>query len=79
MDESLLTQLRAYFSGQPVPRVWLFGSRSRGDNREDRDFDILVNFNNNVRLFKYASMVSDLEEMLKRSVDHVTETAFSHG
>lgn len=75
MDESLLTQLRTYFRGQPVSKAWLFGSRSRGDNREDSDFDILVNFDNNVGLFKYASMVSDLENMLKRGVDLVSETA----
>ncbi len=75
MDESLLTQLQAYFREQPVSKAWFFGSRSRGDNREDSDFDILVSFDNNVGLFKYASMVSDLEDMLKRGVDLVSETA----
>ncbi len=75
MDESVLTRLRDYFRGQPVSEAWLFGSRSRGDNREDSDFDILVNFDNNVGLMKYASMVSDLEEMLKRGVDLVSETS----
>jgi len=75
MDESLLTQLQAYFKGQPVSKAWLFGSRSRGDNREDSDFDILVNFDNNVGLLKYASMANDLEDLLKRGVDLVSETA----
>jgi len=75
MDESILKQLRAYFKGQPVSKVWLFGSRSRGDNRDDSDFDILVNFDHNVGLFKYASMINDLEEMLERGVDLVSETA----
>ncbi len=75
MDESILTQLRAYFRVQPVSKAWFFGSRSRGDNREDGDCDILVSFDNNVRLFKYASMVRDLEEILKRGVDLVSETA----
>lgn len=75
MDESLLIQLRAYFREQPVSKVWLFGSRSRGDNREDSDYDILVSFDNGVGLLKYASMVSDLEDMLKRGVDLVSESA----
>lgn len=75
MEESLLRELRIYFSGQPVSKAWLFGSRSRGDNRNDSDFDILVNFDDGVGLFKYASIIADLEKMLKRSVDLVSESA----
>lgn len=75
MNESQLNILRTYFKGQPVSKAWIFGSRSRGDNRDDSDFDILVDFDNNVGLFKYASMVNDLENLLKKSVDLVSETA----
>ncbi len=75
MDESLLTQPHVYFRGQPISKAWLFGARSRGDNREDSDFDILVSFDNNVGLFKFSSIASDLEEILKRGVDLVSETA----
>lgn len=75
MDESLLMKLRSYFKGQPVSKAWLFGSRSRGDNREDSDFDILVDFDNNVGLFKYASMINDLESILKHGVDLVSESS----
>ncbi len=75
MEETLINKLRVYFSGQPVSKAWLFGSRSRGDQREDSDYDIIVTFDDNVGLFKYASMVSDLERLLQRGVDLVTESA----
>lgn len=75
MEESLIKKLRVYFSGQPVLKAWLFGSRSRGDHRDDSDYDIMVSFDDNVGLFKYASIVSDLENLLQRGVDLVTETS----
>lgn len=75
MEESMINKLKAYFSSQPVSKAWLFGSRSRGDQREDSDYDILVSFDDNVGLFKYASIVSDLEVLLQKGVDLVTETS----
>lgn len=75
MEESLIKKLCVYFSGQPVSKAWLFGSRSRGDQRDDSDYDILVSFDDNIGLFKYASIVSDLENLLQKGVDLVTETS----
>ena len=75
MEDSLIAKLRSYFSGQPISKAWLFGSRSRGDQRDDSDYDILVSFDDNVGLFKYASIVSDLEKLLQKGVDLVTETS----
>ncbi|MBD5356345.1 MAG: nucleotidyltransferase [Bacteroides sp.] len=75
MEESLIKKLRVYFSGQPVSKAWLFGSRSRGDQHDNSDYDIMVSFDDNVGLFKYASIVSDLENLLQKGVDLVTETA----
>lgn len=75
MDESLRIQLNKYFSKQPISKAWLFGSRSRGDYHDDSDYDILVAFDKNVGLFKYASIVNDLESLLKKSVDLVSESS----
>ena len=75
MEDTLLFKLRDYFRLQPVSKAWLFGSRSRGDSRNDSDYDILVSFDDSVGLLKYASMVTDLEKLLKKSVDLVSETA----
>lgn len=73
--ESISMRLRKYFESQPISKAWLFGSRSRGDYREDSDYDILVAFDNSVGLFKYADIMSDLEELLNKTVDLVSETS----
>lgn len=75
MKKSLINILKKYFSTQPVERAWLFGSVSRGEETPQSDVDILVKFdyNQKVGLFKHAAMISDLEELLKRSVDLVSE------
>lgn len=75
MEDSILIKLRDYFKNQPVSKVWLFGSRSRDDYRNDSDYDMLVTFDNNVGLFKYSSMITDLENILKKSVDLVSESS----
>lgn len=71
----VMRRLRKYFESQPISKAWLFGSRSRGDYREDSDYDILVSFDDSVGLFKYAAIMSDLEELLNKTVDLVSETS----
>lgn len=67
--------LRRYFSTQPVSKAWLFGSFARGEQTEDSDVDLLVTFDDGVGLFKYASMNLDLESLLKKNVDLVSDTS----
>lgn len=75
MEDSILLKLKEYFKNQPVSKAWLFGSRSRDDYRKDSDYDILVSFDDGVGLLKYSSMISDLENLLKKGVDLVSESA----
>lgn len=71
----VMRRLRKYFESQPISKAWLFGSRSRGDYRDDSDYDILVSFDDSVGLFKYAAIMSDLEVLLNKTVDLVSETS----
>ena len=67
-----------YLATQPVTKAWLFGSYARGEQREDSDVDILVQFdrkNARVGLLKYAAMTIDLETILNRQVDLVEDGA----
>lgn len=68
-------QIAEYFRTQPVTKAWLFGSYARGEEREDSDVDILITLDEdaNVGLFRLSSMHLDLQDMLKRRVDLVTE------
>lgn len=66
--------LRKYFSTQPVLKAWLFGSISRGEETQDSDVDIIVSLDKSKPIgLKFFEMWSDLEELLGRKVDLVSE------
>ena len=58
-----------------VRELSLFGSRARGDNRDNSDFDLLVEFypNSGISLFEYSRMQIDLSEILRCKVDLVSK------
>ncbi len=56
-----------------VERVSLFGSRARGDNRLDSDYDFLVTKGAMTTLWKFAAFWEDLERVLCAPADIVTE------
>lgn len=49
----------------------LFGSYVRGEQREDSDIDLLVEYPSHIDLFKIGELKEDLEEVLGKSVDIV--------
>jgi predicted nucleotidyltransferase len=55
-----------------VKRASLFGSSARGENREDSDIDILVEFEAGKSLLDLAGLKIELEELLGRRVDLLT-------
>jgi hypothetical protein len=54
-----------------VKKAALFGSYVRGDNNENSDVDILVDFPGGKTLFDLIELKQDLEELLHRKVDVV--------
>lgn len=68
-----IDKIRRYFSTQPVSKAWLFGSFARGEQTDDSDVDLLVTLDDGVGLFKFAAMNLDLEELLKKAVDLVSD------
>ena len=63
-----------YFKTQPVLKVWLFGSYSRGEQTKDSDVDILVLLDKSRPIgLKFFGMWNDLEELLGRKVDLVSD------
>ena len=76
MSTQMMTQVIAdYFKTQPVLKAWLFGSFARGEETEDSDVDLLVEFDRSlpIGLFAYLRMHRELEEKLGRKVDLVEE------
>lgn len=64
-----------YFATQPVTKAWLFGSFARGEQREDSDVDILVEFDHGqpIGLLRYAGMWREIEDLIGRKVDLVED------
>jgi len=58
-----------------IMRVYLFGSRARGDSNADSDYDFCIAAPKGYGLFRIGSFLSDLEEVLGTSVDAVSEDA----
>ena len=68
------TTVADYFKTQPVLKAWLFGSFSRNEQRPDSDVDIIVLLDKSRPIgLKFFGMWSDLEELLGRKVDLVSE------
>lgn len=58
-----------------VQRLRLFGSFARDAAREDSDVDVLVVFDGPATAKRYFGVQFDIEDLLKRPVDLVTEKA----
>lgn len=69
------SKIREYLATQPVSKAWVFGSFARGEASLDSDIDILVDFDEGVGLFKYSSILTELEDLLQRSVDLVSSNS----
>lgn len=54
------------------PRVRLFGSVARGDDRQDSDIDLLVDFLPGSSLFDLLRLSRELEALLRHPVDVVS-------
>lgn len=60
-----------------VRRARLFGSFSRNEQHAKSDVDILVSFAKPIDGWSFSGMVRELEDVLGRPVDLVTENALS--
>ena len=75
MNAHLIQQLRQGFVHAPVQRAWLFGSFARNEEMSDSDVDVMVRFDKGARisLLDYAGIMLDLEKIVRKKVDLVTE------
>ena len=75
MSQREMNKIAQYFTTKPVVRAYLFGSYARGENGPDSDIDILVTFDKEARvsLFDHLGMIYELQDLLGKDVDLVTE------
>lgn len=62
------------FQKYPLKSLALFGSRSRGDFKEDSDVDVLVEFSKPVGI-EFIRLAHDLEDLFHKKVDLVSHRA----
>lgn len=58
-----------------IKSIKVFGSVARGDDKRGSDVDFLVNFEEGRTLFDLIEFKNELEELLDRKVDVITENA----
>lgn len=76
MSTKAMIQLIAdYFKTQPVLKAWIFGSFARGEETEDSDLDILVEYDKNARisLLTISHMMGELEKSTGRRIDLIED------
>ena len=73
--QQLQTTVAPLASRYGVERMYLFGSRARGDHRPDSDYDFLISKGRVCSLFTHAALWQDLETALQAPVDLVTDTS----
>ena len=67
-----------YFKTQPVVKAWLFGSFARSEETPLSDVDLLVQLDySKLDGFGFFGMWGDLERLLDRKVDLVTEAGLA--
>ena len=62
-----------------IEKAALFGSYARGDQKDDSDIDILIEYSPGVRksLLIRARIINELKNALQKDVDVVTENSLS--
>lgn len=78
-----LTEIREktlpVFRKYGIERVAVFGSYAKGREREESDVDFLVRYAPGVKrsLFTHVRLVNELQDVLKKKVDVVSEQSLS--
>ena len=62
-----------------VERVYLFGSRARGDYSDDSDYDLSIDQGSLVKLRDFLDFIDELESVLNRKVDVVCRDDVGRG
>lgn len=78
ISKTFTTKIRNYFRDKPVLKAYIFGSYSRADADENSDIDILVELDYSRPIgLEFIGMQLDLQDLLNRKVDLLTEKAVS--
>ena len=70
MNSNIIDKIKDYLINKPIENAWLFGSFSRGEENDESDIDLIVEFSKGVRIgLEYFRIIGELEEICERRVD----------
>jgi predicted nucleotidyltransferase len=73
-----VNKISNYFKDKPIIKAYLFGSYSRDETDENSDIDILVELDYSYPIgLNFIGMKLDLEDILNRKVDLLSEKSLS--
>jgi uncharacterized protein len=74
-----IDQIKNFFVGKPVKKVYLFGSYARGEADENSDIDLLIDWDYSQHIgWEYAGWWEEIKELLHKDVDFVSIKYVSH-
>ncbi len=71
------TQIIAIAESYGARNIRIFGSAARGEDRPDSDLDLLIDLEQGRSLLDLIGIKQDLEQLLGRKVDVVTENGLN--
>ena len=78
LSDNELLILQNFFAAKPVKKAYLFGSYARNEADKNSDIDLLVELDYSKHIgLGFVQMHLDLEEMLRRKVDLVSDDSLS--
>lgn len=70
MNRYIVERIKGYLATKPIEKAWLFGSFSRGEENDESDIDLIVEFSEGVKIgLEYFRMIGELEDLCQRKID----------
>lgn len=66
MKQSIINKLKEFFTLQPVEKVWLFGSYSRGEETRESDIDMVHGYYQIKDEIVWATIQTDLQPLREK-------------
>lgn len=75
MKQTIIDELKQFFTCRPIEKAWVFGSYSRSEETEDSDIDILGRFikDANITLFNMSVSLMLYRNYYTKKIDLVEE------
>ena len=72
--KQLIAKIVSVAEQEPIEKVWLFGSFSRGEERPDSDVDLLVQMSpNNLTMLGFLKIQTQIEKATQKAVDLIED------